>query len=271
MSQYSSRTYPGRTSQNNVYRPHHSTSNGNRVGNFDSRLETMFTPIQPVNRRPRLATCGSVAAHGLLLLWILHPATPRLVAPSFVVNGDHGAYIAHLYWTKQPSRIKADAAPGTSAADSRQQLNARLNWRLRARAAKAAAPEPPHPKIGLDDQTSAPGQAAPARPAGSPLGTILEGPLTGEEVRPALPVVSPDPHVAADELGGLQGDVVIEVTIDENGNVVQKVVVQSLTPAIDSKVLEALENWRFRPATRNGVPIASKQDVYYHFPRLGKG
>jgi TonB family protein len=123
----------------------------------------------------------------------------------------------------------------------------------------------------LDDQTSAPGQTAQARPAGSPLGTVLDGPLTGEEVRPALPVVSPDPHVAADELGSLQGDVIVEVTIDEKGNIVQKVVVQSLAPAIDSKVLKALENWRFRPATRNGIAIASKQDVYYHFPRLGKG
>jgi TonB family protein len=231
----------------------------------------MFKPIQPVNRQPRLTTCGSVAAHGLLLLWLLHPATPRLVAPSFVVNGDHGSYIAHLYWLNQPSRNKADASPCTSAADSRQQLNARLTWKRRAKAAKSAAPELPHPKIGQDDQTSAPGQAAQARPAGSPLGTVLEGSLTGEEVRPALPVVSPDPHVAADELGGLQGDVVVEVTIDESGNVVRKTVVQSLTPAIDGKVLEALENWRFRPATRNGVPIASKQDVYYHFPRLGKG
>ena len=123
----------------------------------------------------------------------------------------------------------------------------------------------------MDDQTSAPGQAAQARPAGSPLGTVLEGPLTGEEVRPALPVVSPDPRVAADDLGSLQGDVIVEVTIDENGNIVKKVVVQSLAPAIDGKVLEALENCRFRPATRNGIPIASKQDVYYHFPRLGKG
>jgi TonB family protein len=100
-----------------------------------------------------------------------------------------------------------------------------------------------------------------ARPAGSPLGTVLEGPLTGEEVRPALPVVSPDPHVAADDLGGLQGDVVVEVTIDENGGVVQKVVVQSLTPTIDGKVLEALENWRFRPATRNGIPIWAKASL----------
>ncbi len=214
---------------------------------------------------------GSVAAHGLLLLWLLQPASPKLVASSFVVNGDHGAYVAHLYWPNQQTQVKTEASPGTSAADSRQQLNAHLSWKRRTKAAKAAVRELPRPKIGLDDQTSAPGQTAEARPAGSPLGTVLEGPLTGEEVRPALPVVSPDPHVASDELGGLQGDVIVEVTIDEKGNIVQKVVVQSLAPAIDSKVLEALENWRFRPATRNGIAIASKQDVYYHFPRLGKG
>lgn len=231
----------------------------------------MLAPIQPGARQPRLATYCSVAAHGLFLLWLLHPPAAKLVAPSFVVRGDHGTRVAHLYWPNPQTSAPADASPGTSAADSRQQLNSHLTWKRRAKTAKAAAPELPRPKVGVDDQTSAPGQAAQARAAGSPLGTVLEGPLSGEEVRPALPVVSPDPHVAPDELGSLQGDVVVEVTIDEQGNIVQKAVIQSLTPAIDSKVLEALENWRFRPATRNGVPIASKQDVYYHFPRLGKG
>jgi len=231
----------------------------------------MFAPVQTVGRQPGRAMYCSVAAHGLLLLWLLHPASPKLVAPSFVVNGDHGTYVAHLYWANQQTQVKTEASPGTSAADSRQQLNAHLSWKRRMKSARATERELPRPKIGLDDQTTAPGQTAQARPAGSPLGTVLEGPLTGEEVRPALPVVSPDPHVASDELGSLQGDVIVEVTIDEKGNIVQKVVVQSLAPAIDSKVLEALENWRFRPATRNGIAIASKQDVYYHFPRLGKG
>ncbi len=231
----------------------------------------MLTPIQTISGRPRLAMYGSMVAHALLLLRLLHPASPKLVAPSFVVSGDHGAYVAHLYWPNSPTQVKTEAAPGTFAADSRQQLNAHLSWKRRTKTARGAERELPRPKIGLDDQTSAPGQTAQVRPAGSLLGTVLDGPSTGEEVRPALPVVSPDPHVAADELGSLQGDVIVEVTIDEKGNIVKKVVVQSLAPAIDSKVLEALENWHFRPATRNGIAIASKQDVYYHFPRLGKG
>jgi protein TonB len=59
------------------------------------------------------------------------------------------------------------------------------------------------------------------------------------------------------------------VTIDDKGNITDKKVVESLTPAIDAKVLAALENWRFLPATRNGIAIPSKQDVYYHFRARG--
>jgi TonB family protein len=66
---------------------------------------------------------------------------------------------------------------------------------------------------------------------------------------------------------GIEGDVIVEVTIDGQGAIVQKVVLHSLGPVIDQKVLAALEKWQFSPASKNGVPIPSKQDVYYHFPR----
>jgi len=231
----------------------------------------MFMPPQPGVRGSRAAATCSVAAHGILLLWLLHPPTPKVVAPSFVVNGDYGTQIAHLYWPSQRTHPVNDTTPGTADPSAHQQLNAHLTWKHRAKATRSARRESPRPKLGTDAETAASGQAAQARPAGSPLGTVLEGSLTGEEVRPALPVVSPDPIVASPELDGLQGDVVVEITIDEKGNIIQKVVIQSLAPTVDGKVLEALENWRFRPATRNGIPIPSKQDVFYHFPRLGKG
>jgi TonB family protein len=231
----------------------------------------MFNSLQSGVRQCRLAAVCSVALHGLFLLWLMHKPEPRIVAPSFVVNGDHGTQIAHLYWPNQQASVANDASPGTSPASPTQQLNSHLTWQKRTQGARQVKREQPRPKLGPDAETSAPGTSAPVHAAGSPLGTVFEGPLTGDEVRPALPVVSPDPVVAASELNGLQGDVVVEVTIDEQGTIVAKAVIQSLAPTIDAKVLEALENWRFRPATRNGVAIASKQDVYYHFPRLSKG
>ena len=62
-----------------------------------------------------------------------------------------------------------------------------------------------------------------------------------------------------------EGDEVVEITIDETGNVTRTVVLESLGPAVDAKVLAVLQNWRFHPATRDGLAIASKQDVHYHF------
>ncbi len=94
--------------------------------------------------------------------------------------------------------------------------------------------------------------------------------MSGDEIRPALPVSATDPVVdRADLAGHGEGSVVVEITIDDKGNIVQKVVLQSLGPAIDQKVLAALESWHFSPATRNGVAIPSKQDVYYHFKPTG--
>jgi TonB family protein len=231
----------------------------------------MFTQVQSGGRQYLPAAfCVSAGVHCLFLLWLLHVPSPGIVAPAFVANGDHGTYIAHLYWPNQRSLVATDVSPGTSGESSQQQLNSHLTWKRHVKT-KSVKRNLPRPRLGTDAETTTPGQAAQVHAAGSPLGTVLEGPVTGEEVRPALPVVSPDPAVAAVELNGLQGDVVVEVTIDEQGNIVQKVVIQSLAPAVDGKVLEALENWRFRPATRNGVAIPSKQDVYYHFPRIGKG
>src|SRR5437867_3660236 len=65
---------------------------------------------------------------------------------------------------------------------------------------------------------------------------------------------------------GLQGDVIVEVTIDEQGNVTETRVLQSLQQDIDEKVIATLRNWRFKPATVDGVAISSRQDVHFHFP-----
>jgi protein TonB len=105
------------------------------------------------------------------------------------------------------------------------------------------------------------------RPAGARYGSLAYETLSGPDVRAALPLVFPDPVLDAAELAGNAGDVVVEITIDDQGNVMQEALLRGLSPSVDQKVLAAVAHWRFRPATRNGVPMASKQDVYYHFPR----
>jgi len=91
----------------------------------------------------------------------------------------------------------------------------------------------------------------------------------GNEIRPALPVYTADPVVYPWELPESEGNVVVEITIDERGEIVSKTILHSMGPKLDEKFLAALENWRFQPATRNGVAIASKQDAVFHFRARG--
>jgi TonB family protein len=103
--------------------------------------------------------------------------------------------------------------------------------------------------------------------AGSPLGTLIDGPIAGHEVHVAYPTVFPNPPVDRAELSrDLVGDVIIEVTIDSQGNVVETKIVQSIGHGIDEKIEATLRRWHYQPATLDGTPVASHHDVHFHFP-----
>jgi TonB family protein len=216
----------------------------------------MFAPLSNRICPPQVRSLGaSLLFHGLLLGWLLHAPGARVLAPSSVAAGEYGTSLTHLYWPRYSS-------PATSSQKSSEQP--KLVWHRRPK--QKLAPEPPKPPDRVESQAEAPKLTAPAAPAGMPYGTAAGGAASGDEIRPALPISASDPVVDAHDLAGHgEGSVIVEVTIDDRGNIVQKVVLQSLGPLVDSKVLAALESWHFRPATRNGVAIPSKQDVYYHF------
>jgi len=194
----------------------------------------------------------SIAIHVFLFILILRGRTPIFVAPSQVLGGVHGTNVTHLYW-----------ASGTAAARDSKESTAKKKvvWHKQ---------QPFKTADKSEDADRTETAATPSPTAGSPYGSLSDGTSSGEEIRPALPAVTVEPRVNAEDLVGIaEGNVVIEITIDESGAIVSKAVVHSMGPAIDAKVLAALENWRFRPATRDGVPIPSKQDVVYHFkPRV---
>lgn len=103
--------------------------------------------------------------------------------------------------------------------------------------------------------------------AGSPYGSHVPGTPYGPAVMPALPQVFPDPSVSRSDIPlGVEGDVIAEVTIDEQGNVTDVKLTQGIGYGVDEKVLTVLRKWHFRPATRDGISIASQQIVRYHYP-----
>src|SRR5215471_4302077 len=212
--------------------------------------------------RPRRSLLASVAVHVVLMVALFRGRTPLFVAPSSALGGAHGTTITHLYWADGSG--PADS-PAASTSTIRAAAKARITWNRTNKAGLAFNRN----QAGLDASDKHEELASVARPApsaGSPYGSLSEGADAGHEIRPALPAVTSEPLVSpADLREGVEGNVVVEITIDETGRVVGKVVVQSLGSSIDEKVLAALDNWTFRPATRDGVPIPSKQDVVYHF------
>jgi TonB family protein len=211
----------------------------------------MFTQLYPaVPKRKATLLSVSVSLHLVFLGWLLHSPAPIFVAPSAVVRGQSGSSLTRIYF-------------GGDSGVSQEQPKPRLAWQRPPKNTSAHRLQPPPAKLEVGNETAS---IRPGAAAGSLYGSLSYGTFTGPEIRPALPIVSPDPVFGSDP-ATIEGDVIIEVTIDETGSIVQKVVLHSLGPAVDDRVLAALEKWHFTPASKNGVPIPSKQDVYYHFPR----
>jgi TonB family protein len=209
----------------------------------------------------------SIAAHCLILYVLLRSPNPIFVKSSSIVAGKNGTAATQIYWVTERDDHSKDSGEGEASSHDASKTKQRAKLELRRETAKK---KPQHTvelaKAKEDSSTQDLGGQHRAAPAGSPFGSLSYGTLFGLEVRPAYPITGSDPIADTGELpSGFEGDVIVEVTIDEQGNVIAKSVIQSLNPALDAKSLAALASWRFRPATRNGVPIASKHDVYFHF------
>lgn len=215
-------------------------------------MSQMFAQLSPVSPRRQPAVLGtSVVLHLVFLGWLLHSPAPIFVAPSYVVKGGGGTQMTQIYFGGKTGVTQAKPAPRVLLPPTK--------------AEKRFGLEPPPPKKQEGNQTTASNRSGDI-PGGSLYGSLSYGQLLGLEVRPALPIVSVDPAVDPDLLEGMIGDVVVEITIDRDGNITEMSLLQSFRPAVDQIVLAALGKWHFLPATRNGTPIPSKQDVHYHFP-----
>jgi hypothetical protein len=231
----------------------------------------MFAQLEfKTARRQRTVLLTSLALHGIALAWLLHAQEPRLINANSVSFGNNGKVVTRLYWE---SKTPDDSAHSSSAAATQRYRHQRLAqeklaWKAPAQLAKVAPPVPVSPAED-NSKTQTLAALGHGTRAGLAVGTLMAGQLYGDEIRPALPVATSDPVVWPWQLPTTPGNEVIEITIDERGEIVSKTVLQSLGPDIDAKCLAALEGWHFHPATRNGAPISSKQDTVFPFKARG--
>jgi TonB family protein len=232
----------------------------------------MFSQLSTATAgRQRKLLTASLALHGIVLAWLLHAPEPQLLQPSSVAFGQNGKSVTRLYWpSKNPDESTHSSSDQATERYRHQHLGQKLTFKAPAKPAKLPALQTPVAPTETADNSktqtlSAMGHGA---QAGQSYGA-LNGSLYGDEVRPALPVTSSDPVVYPWQLPDSAGNEVIEITIDERGEITNKTVLVSLGSSIDQKCLAALENWHFHPATKNGSPIASKQDAIFPFRARG--
>jgi TonB family protein len=194
----------------------------------------MFSFPQPRSRRRNASLLASILIHCVVaFLWLYRP--PIFVKPSSAAAGAHGL-AENVTYFPEPQQLKS-----------------------------AVKKKPPRVIFNAKTVVAQENPAKSAPAVGTEFGSV--GSTSGTEARPALPVVFPDPAIFPWQVpNGLTGDVIVEVTIDEQGAVTETRLLQSLKPDIDEKVVATVRNWRFRPATVDGVAISSRQDVHFHYP-----
>jgi TonB family protein len=202
----------------------------------------------------------------------VHPQ-PRLLQLTSVASGRGGSVVTPIYFpSEKPDESTTNSSKNATEIYRHQHLgHKKLTWKHAAIAAKSSAPPTLlAPSTAADStETATLSKLGHGSAAGPLYGSLPGGPIYGDEIRPALPVETSDPVVYPWERPDSEGKVIIEITIDERGVITHTTVLQSMGSEIDNKCLAALEKWHFQPATKNGVPIASKQDAIFPFKPRG--
>jgi TonB family protein len=213
----------------------------------------MFECPQRFGRGQRnLSLVGSVAVHSLVLLALCLRPSPIFVKPLLIAHGDRGL-TPLLYFAPQGLDQNLVApAPKSATARIHLRVQERLEFNAKVTSQKDAKPEN--------------SESVSAVTAGSPHSSDLFGFTLGAGISPAIETTLLDPPVLRSEIPpGVEGDVIVEITIDEQGYVIGTRLLKGLGYGIDEKIIATVRNWHYRPATKDGVPIPSKYDAHWHF------
>ena len=213
----------------------------------------MLLGVPERSRKSGLPLLASLLVHLLALAALLYrPAPPFLKAqPSLRGNGGRG----HLMALATPG-ISSLRTPKTVAEEASKHLTVPPKRSRRSRDSERALQA-----ASTTDKNLMPGMP------GYILGSVTDGFASNHDVRAAVSIVAPDPPIVRAKLPEwIRGDVIVEVTIDDKGNVIDTRVLQTVGFGLDQVIVSTLRQWRYIPARVDGVAVASREDVHFHFP-----
>jgi TonB family protein len=232
----------------------------------------MFNQLSSESTNQRRVLAGSLVFHAFLLIWLLHVQEPQLLTASSIAIGHNGKLLTQIYFPSATPDDSSKSSPDRATESYRHQRlgHEKLILKQNSAQAKLSLPQAPAPSSAQDkSEVATLSKLGHGAPAGLPYGSLPGGPVYGDEIRPALPITTVDPVVYPWELPDAEGNVVVEITIDERGEIVRKNILRSMGDKLDQKFLAALDSWHFQPAMHNGIAIASKQDAIFHYRARG--
>lgn len=203
-----------------------------------------------------MLSVGAHAAAGVALFLLLR--TPPV-------------HVFSLPGTDLGTRVELSYLPGRAPApETHPQIKARpkavsgRSSTILASTAPSIPHLPPLPHLTVTETAPSPSISSP--PAAAPDSSSGSDSWGSGSIQIALTTYSPSPVPNLSVLPhGVQGDVVIDVTIDSSGRVSDLNVLHTVGYGIETSVMDTLKTWTFRPATKDGTPIASVQELHFHF------
>ena len=219
------------------------TFSGKLVGAGRDWSYTLGMPNPVPGRRGALLSVGTHVAIAAVLAAMMHLRGPVL-APKHMPGTAQGTVLMFNYQ-------QLGAPPGSTTAKAREQ---------------AKGPALPKPAKSPTDKAKQLTQAA----TNEAPGNAADGAEGDGNISIALVQFHPRPVPDLSTLApGTSGDVVLDALIDDQGHITKLSVTKSLGPSVDQQVIATVQTWTFTPATRNGTPIASEQELLFHYERRG--
>jgi TonB family protein len=138
----------------------------------------------------------------------------------------------------------------------------------RARAPKVELPSQPAPAIEAAVTNVPASSTTPAAAERSAASSARSGPVAYREgdrdVVPPVPLKQTLPQWVVPQgtrPGAWQPEGILEVTIDESGNVINAVLRKAFNPSYDAQLLKAAMTWKYEPARKGGVPVRFIRNV----------
>jgi periplasmic protein TonB len=210
-------------------------------------MDTIGKPITSPRRTPNYALASSLLH--LLLLAALIQQSASWIAPIRLPGSPHGT---NLLLTYSPGK-----APLQTSAP---------NPKTKPRQAQSTTPLPTPPTPKPKDTAASPNTSFPA--STQPDSAAGADSLGSGNINIALLSYFPTPKPDLSALPrGTKGDVILDIVIDTTGKIADIKMTSGLGHGIDENVMATVQHWTFHPATKDGQPVASEQELHFHYEK----